>query len=252
MNRLPMSSAGAALLRALLTRALVNRNRILLTDYRSTDWQSLTFVGERHELRFRVAGPDAQVIYERMTDKLDDTEFTIPRQIVADVVVYGQPSREPDGSIGFTIEALTIQEWLAKRTAEGCKRLVKFLRRIRLSLATCRMKVPIDPCLHFPRRVARLEQPDDAGIGFDGFEHILKDQLFLDLALGRWSGTQPLDEGDHVGLLKELGNGRQLERRLLKLGKRKRPAVRSELAQGQPDPAECGSTGGDRRHSELR
>ena len=97
-----MSSAGAALLRALLTRALVNRDRILLTDYRSTDWQSLTFVGERHELRFRVAGPDAQAIYERMTDKLDGTEFTIPRQIVADVVVYGQPSREPDGSISFT------------------------------------------------------------------------------------------------------------------------------------------------------
>ena len=52
MNRLPMSSAGAALLRALLTRALVNRDRILLTDYKATDWQSLTFVGERHELRF--------------------------------------------------------------------------------------------------------------------------------------------------------------------------------------------------------
>ena len=110
MNRLPMSSAGAALLRALLTRALVNRDRILLTDYRATDWQSLTFVGERHELRFRVAGPDAQAIYARMTDKLADTEFAIPRQIVADVVVYGQPSHEPDGSISFAIEALTIQE----------------------------------------------------------------------------------------------------------------------------------------------
>ena len=110
MNRLPMSSAGAALLRALLTRALVDRDRILLTDYRATDWQSLTFVGERHELRFRVPGPDAQLIYERMTGQLDETEFAIPRQIVADVVVYGQPTRELDGSVSFTIEALTIQE----------------------------------------------------------------------------------------------------------------------------------------------
>ena len=110
MNRLPMSSACAALLRALLTRALVDRDGILLTNYRATDWQSLTFVGERHELSFRIAGPDAQLIYERLTDKLDDTEFAIPRQIVADVVVYGQPLREPDGSISFTIEALTIQE----------------------------------------------------------------------------------------------------------------------------------------------
>jgi hypothetical protein len=110
MNRLPMSSAGAALLRALLSRALVDRDRILLTDYRSTDWQSLTFVGERHELRFRVAGPDAQFIYDRITEKLDDAEFAIPRQIVADVLVYGQPKREEDGSISFTIEGLTVQE----------------------------------------------------------------------------------------------------------------------------------------------
>ena len=110
MNRLPMSSAGAALLRALLTRALVDRDRILLTNYRATDWQSLTFVGERHELSFRIAGPDAQLIYERLTDKLGEAEFSIPKQIVAEVVVYGKPIRESDGAISFTIEALTVEE----------------------------------------------------------------------------------------------------------------------------------------------
>ena len=98
------------MLRAILTRTHVDRDRILLTDYRSTDWQSLTFIGERHELRFRVAGSDAQAIYERMTDKLDDAEFAIPRQVVADVVVYGQPTCELAGSVSFAIEALTIQE----------------------------------------------------------------------------------------------------------------------------------------------
>ena len=90
-----MSSAGAALLRAILTRALVDRDRILLTDYRSTDWQSLTFVGERHELRFHVAGPDAQTIYDRMIEKLDDTEFSIPRQIVADWSSTGSRRASP-------------------------------------------------------------------------------------------------------------------------------------------------------------
>lgn len=110
MNRLPMSSAGAALFRALLARALVGRNRILLTDYRSTDWQSLTFVGERHELRFRIPGSGAEDIYNRMTGELADAEFAIPRQIVAEVVVFGQPTRERDGSISFGIEALTIEE----------------------------------------------------------------------------------------------------------------------------------------------
>lgn len=45
-----------------------------------------------------------------MTGDLSDAEFSIPRQIVADVVVYGQPTRERDGSISFSIEALTIEE----------------------------------------------------------------------------------------------------------------------------------------------
>ena len=110
MNRIPMSKAGAALLRALLSRALVDRDRILLTEYRSTDWQSLTFIGERHELHFRIPGPKADEIFARMTGDLTDSEFSIPRQIVADVVVYGQPTRERDGSITFSIEALTIEE----------------------------------------------------------------------------------------------------------------------------------------------
>ena len=110
MNRLPMSKAGAALLCALLARALVDSDRILLTEYRSTDWQSLTFVGEQHKLRFRIPAPDAQGIYDRMTGDLTDNEFTIPRQIVADVVVHGAPSHEADGAITFEIEALTIEE----------------------------------------------------------------------------------------------------------------------------------------------
>ena len=110
MNRLPMSKAAAGLLRAFLSRALVDKDRILLTEYRSTDWQSLTFVGERHEMRFRILGPDAGKIYEGMTGNLSDTEFAIPRQLVADIAVYGAPTHECDGSISFGIEALTIEE----------------------------------------------------------------------------------------------------------------------------------------------
>lgn len=110
MNRLPMSQAGAALLRALLARALVNSDRILLTEYRSIDWQSLTFVGERHQMRFRIPGPDAEEIFARMAGDLADSEFAIPRRIVADILVFGSPTREDDGAICFSIEALTIDE----------------------------------------------------------------------------------------------------------------------------------------------
>jgi hypothetical protein len=110
MNRIPMSKAGTALLRALLSRALVEPDRILLTDYRSSDWQSLTFVGERHEMRFRIPGPDAQKAYEALTGNLTDDEFAIPRQILADIAVFGAPTTGPDGSISFALEALTIAD----------------------------------------------------------------------------------------------------------------------------------------------
>ena len=109
MNRLPMSAAATALLRAFLDRASLTCDRILLTHYRSTDWQSLTFVGERHELTFRLVGPDAETIYARLTDGLADAEFTFPRQLVADIVVPSEPVREADGSLSFAIEALTIE-----------------------------------------------------------------------------------------------------------------------------------------------
>lgn len=104
-----MSKSGAALFRALLARALVNRDRILLTHYRSTDWQSLTFIGDRHEMRFRIPGPNAETIYDLMTSKLAEAEFEVPGQLVADVLVYGSPTYETDGSISFAIEALTIE-----------------------------------------------------------------------------------------------------------------------------------------------
>ena len=54
MMKLALSPAAAGLLRALVARAGINRDRILLTDFRSIDWQSLTFVGERHEMELRI------------------------------------------------------------------------------------------------------------------------------------------------------------------------------------------------------
>lgn len=110
MTRLPMSYAGSALLRALLAGAGVDRDRILLTDYRSTDWQSLTFVGERHEIQFRIPGPGAEEMYRALTCGLADSEVAVSRQILADIAVFGTPTHECDGSISFRIEALTIEE----------------------------------------------------------------------------------------------------------------------------------------------
>jgi hypothetical protein len=110
MNRIAMSAAASGLLRALIARAGVSRNRILLTQVWSTDWQSLTFVGERHELELRVAGPDSGKVVERLRHGLEDAEFSIAGQIVADILVIGVPRRERDGSTTVSIEALTVAE----------------------------------------------------------------------------------------------------------------------------------------------
>lgn len=110
MNRLPMSKAAAGLLRTFIARAGEDRDRILLTEIQSTDWQSLTFVGERHQLRFNLPGPDAGRLLDLLSAGLEDAEFTISGHIVADVTIAGTPIRSADGSISFVVEALTIAE----------------------------------------------------------------------------------------------------------------------------------------------
>ena len=108
MTRIPMSPAASALLRILIARAAVDRNRILLTDAQSSDWQSLTFNGERHHLALRVTGLDSGEVVERMCAGLEDAEFSIPGLLVADVGTVVTPRRAPDGATELVIEALTI------------------------------------------------------------------------------------------------------------------------------------------------
>jgi hypothetical protein len=110
MNRMAMSPAAAALLRALIARAGVPRDRILLTDVQSVDWRSLTFSGERHLISLRVSGGDSADPAGRMTSGLADAEFSIPGLLVADIGVAGAPGHAVDGSTELTIEALTIAD----------------------------------------------------------------------------------------------------------------------------------------------
>lgn len=110
MMRMQMSPAAAALLRALTARSGAERNRILLTDVRSTDWQSLTFMGERHQFSLRIWGDDSGAVAERMCAGLEEYEFSIAGIVVADVALAGTPTRAPDGATELVIEALTIAD----------------------------------------------------------------------------------------------------------------------------------------------
>jgi len=107
---MPLSEAASALLRALLARAGVSRDRILLSEVQSTDWQSLTFIGERHHVHLRIPGPGADAIVGRLTADLEDVEFAIPGHVVADIVLAGPMRRDDDGSISVELEALTIAD----------------------------------------------------------------------------------------------------------------------------------------------
>jgi hypothetical protein len=110
MMKRGLSAAAAGLLRALLARAGVDRDRIFLTDFRSIDWQSLTFIGERHEMQLRIPGPGAPSLAKRIASGLKDADFVIPGQIVAGIGLDRPPLNNSDGSISLFIEALTIAE----------------------------------------------------------------------------------------------------------------------------------------------
>lgn len=110
MMKLAMSTAAAGLLRALLARTGVDRNRILLTNFRSTEWNSLTFAGERHHILLRVPGPGADSVANLLVDGLEEADFTIPGQIVADIALTRPAARMKDGAIMIEIEALTVAE----------------------------------------------------------------------------------------------------------------------------------------------
>lgn len=108
MMKIAVSAAASGLLRALLARACVPHDRILLTNLRSVDWQSLTFVGERHEISLRIVEPHADAIARRVAHGLEDADFAVPGHVVADIALVRGPNRTADGSAELTIEALTI------------------------------------------------------------------------------------------------------------------------------------------------
>jgi hypothetical protein len=110
MLNIVMSRAAAGLLRALLHRGGEQRHRILLTEIRSVDWHSLTLEGERHRIQLRISGPDAELIVGPFINGIEDAEFAIPGQILADIALARRPERSLDGSVAVELEALTVVE----------------------------------------------------------------------------------------------------------------------------------------------
>ncbi len=110
MIRPRMTGAAAALLRLLLHRAGDQSHRIYLSCWTSSDWQSLTFTGERHQAEFVISGPGALTLATSWTDGLDEAELPLPRAFVADIKRLGRFRAREDGSVELTMEALTVAD----------------------------------------------------------------------------------------------------------------------------------------------
>lgn len=157
-----------------------------ISALQSVEWQSLTFVGERHQLELRIAGHDASALAERITAGLAEAEFAISRNIVADIACTREPEPGSDGSITLCIEALTIEDSLTEGPAKLCEGFVKRLRRVWMRCAprVRRVEVAIDPCPKLTRRRHRrgVEQPHHARVRTELCQNVVEQQL------GRWFG----------------------------------------------------------------
>jgi hypothetical protein len=74
------------------------------------EWQSLTFIGERHEAILRTCGPGAEEAARRIVTGLEDAEFSIAGHVLADIALLEEPQVQADGAVVLHIEALTIAE----------------------------------------------------------------------------------------------------------------------------------------------
>ena len=104
-----MSTAASLLLRSLMARAGLSRDRIFISKFRSVDWQSLTFTGERHEIGLRLPAPHAAEALARLGDGLAEAEWTLQGHVVADILIVATETLD-DGSISVDLEALTLSD----------------------------------------------------------------------------------------------------------------------------------------------
>lgn len=71
-------------------------------------WASATFTGARHELAFRLDGPDADAAADAFLADLDEAEFVLRGHILADINLVSRAGVAP-GAVRIAIEALTVE-----------------------------------------------------------------------------------------------------------------------------------------------
>ena len=88
---------------------------LVIEDFASEPWASLTFAGMRHQLDIRLRGTiqDVETAYDRLLAVMVEPDIMIPGHFLADVqLVESIAEIRPDGGMDLAIqfEALTIEE----------------------------------------------------------------------------------------------------------------------------------------------
>jgi hypothetical protein len=74
----------------------------------SCRWASITFSGERHLIRLRIDGAEAEAAADAFLDGLAEREFELRGHIVADVALVSD-EREDGPVVRLGLEALTVE-----------------------------------------------------------------------------------------------------------------------------------------------
>ncbi|MEA1014886.1 hypothetical protein [Sphingosinicella sp. LY1275] len=85
----------------------------LFEEIVSRQWASATFTGARHDLTFRLEGPNAWASADSFLDNLESAEFALRGHILADIALvseerFADPAGEPRTRL--RIEALTVED----------------------------------------------------------------------------------------------------------------------------------------------
>ena len=107
MIGVPLSCAATQLLRSVMARTGLDPDRIIVGRFHSVDWQSLTFIGERHEISLKLSGPDPEAALNLLRAGLAEAEWALNGHVVADIVIVGERV-SGDGTAVVDLEALTL------------------------------------------------------------------------------------------------------------------------------------------------
>lgn len=117
MIRHPIGHVATRLLREIEALVRIGDNdrqkpSVIVEEIRSTDWASLTFVGQRHALDLRLEGEADAVaaVLTRIVETLAEHEIPIAGHFVADIRIIPGPPRDAScATHGYCCQPMTIE-----------------------------------------------------------------------------------------------------------------------------------------------